>query len=230
MCLTLWIALRSNHVRRLRQFGLILLCAASVVIARGTQRLEGVVLSNHGGADAHRVGEIRLAVAGKVYELTYGEPVPKHFESRVCWDIGAIWAVTVRALDSSLDIESERCRGVDENAHGPWVAVRDYLERSVTRSASTSTLLSSRWRSSPDFQKYRDREKELDFGTYRFHGRRGGCVDIVTVEPPDRAELRAGGDCFIDLSGRPAYLVFHVVRDRHSGRWQIDEIEIEAYE
>lgn len=211
------------------QAGAILLYAIGGLRACRAEPLKGVVFSDHSGEGPNRVGMIQLWVGTKVHDLDYGEPLPRRFRSEICWDIGAIWSVLVQVLpDLSLDISSVSCTGeVDENTHGPWLLVRDYLQLAEDRSASSSSLLSSRWRSSPEFQEYEAKVKDLDLSGNRLHGRPGRCIDIVKVEPLYRTQLRAGGSCYLKVLGKPVDLTFGVLRNGHTGLWEIDEIKIE---
>ena len=215
-------------MRALWQVGVIVLFASGGIRPCGAESLKGVVFSDHSGEGPHRVGTVQLAVGNKVHDLDYGEPLSRHFESEVCWDIGATWSVVVRVLpDLSRDISSVSCTGeVDENAHGPWLRVRDYL-RLVGGPSVSTVLLSSRWRSSPEFRKYEASVKDLDLSDNRLHGTSGRCIDIVKVEPARRTQLRAGGDCFLKVSGKPVDLFFGVLRNSDTGQWEIDEIKIE---
>ena len=215
-------------MKALSQVGVILLCATSGLRPCCAGSLRGTVFSDHSGQGPHRVGTLWLAVGSKVHELDYGEPVPRHFTSQLCWDIGAIWSVVYQVLpDSSRDISSVDCTGqVDENAHGPWLLVRDYLQLAGDRSTSSRGMLSSRWRASPEFQEYEAKVRDLDLSWSRLHGRPGRCIDVVKVER-ERTELRAGGDCGLSLSEKPVDLFFSVLRNNRTDRWEIDEIKVE---
>jgi hypothetical protein len=215
-------------MRALWRFEVILFCATSGFGPCRGEALKGVVFSDHSGEGPHRVGTIQLAVGNTVHELTYAEPLPRRFGSEACWDIGALWSVVYQVLPGgSRDISRVSCTGqVDENAHGPWLVARDYLQLAGSHSTSSSSMASSRWRSSPEFQKYEEKITALDISAYLLHGRPGRCIEVVNVGR-DRAQLRAGSDCYLSLAKEPIYLYFSVLRNTKNGRWEIDEIKVE---
>ena len=221
MCLR---AVANNTIRRRVA---ILLCATGVLAPSQTESLKGVVFSDHSGEGPHRTGVLQLAVGNEVHDLVYDEPVPRRFRNNVCWDIRAIWSVVVRRLDSGWEISNVSCAGqVEEDAHGSWLVARDYLQTAGSQT-SPSSLLSLRWRSSASFKDYAAKIEDLDLSNYRLHGRPGRCVDVLQIARPDRTQLRAGGDCFLRISGKAVDLLFSVVRNTQTGHWEIDEIKIE---
>jgi hypothetical protein len=221
MCLDLWTA--SSRARLL--VGAFLVYESIWPGLCKAESLKGVVLSDQSGQGPHRVGIVRLAIGNKVLDLNYGEPIARHFRSDVCWEIGAVWSVTVQSLsDSSLDISAVRCSGqVDERANGAWRLVRDYLRLAGSQSTSANRLLSARWRSSREFREYETKvTNDLDLTAYRLHGRPGRCIEIVKLDRSDSAQLRAGADCYLGME-----LVFSVVRNMHNSKWEIDELKVE---
>ena len=94
------------------------------------------------------------------------------------------------------------------------------------RSVSPSNLYSPRWRSSPELQNYKDREKNFNLNSYLEFGEAGRCLEVVSVDPSKGTRIAASADCDIDAQG-PGYLVFDVARNVSSGKWEIDRISIE---
>jgi hypothetical protein len=224
--LILWTA----SSRAVRQITVVLVCLTIGPKLCGAETLKGVVFSDDSGPSADATGMVQLAVGKTVYDLYYGEPLKREFRSKTCWDIGAIWSVVVRMLpelDSTREIDSVSCTGqVDDNAHGPWLVVRDYLQVAQDPSRSPYGLLSARWRASPEFRQYEAKVKGLDLSGYGFFGVGGRCIEVVKVERAGRTRLRAG-ECALYLSGKLVDLVFTVVRNARSHQWEIDEIKVE---
>jgi hypothetical protein len=189
--------------------------------------LVGVVFSNHSGQGPHASGAIELAVGARTYILYYGEPLTKRFEGHVCYDIGAIWSVVFDVLpDSTRELKTVSCSGeTDAVGHAAWSLARRYLNS--TPSASSFELLSANWRSTSAFVTFESEARKLDLTGYHRFGKNGGCIDILSIEQPDAAELRAGADCDLELSGAPVYLLFRVVRHTHTDRWEIADIQIQ---
>lgn len=192
------------------------------------ETLTGVVLSKHSGQGPDASGMIRLAVRDKVYYLYDGEPLDRHFGSQACEDIGAIWSVVVAFSDGSWDLFGARCKGeVDEAIHAPWLIVVDFMRKMGDQSVMPETMLSARWRSSPDFRVLQERGKRIDISGYRQHSPRGTCIDVVTVDRGSRTQMRAGAECYLELSGKPVDLLFTVVKNPRTRRWEIDEVKLQ---
>jgi hypothetical protein len=193
------------------------------------ESITGVRYSDHSGATTSAGGTIRLAVGNKIHDLHYNEPVPRNFRSSVCNDIGAVWSVVVlRLSDSTLDMSSAKCTGrVDEAAHSSWLVVRNFLSSvAADPSIVPSDLFSSRWRSSPELKTQHERLGNLDVSDYLRLGKKGTCIDVVVVKRPDRTQLEAGGECFLRLQGNLVNLVFDLVRNSRTLRWEIDRITV----
>ena len=189
--------------------------------------ITGVLLSDHSGPSGRASGTVELAVGGSVQTLYYGEPLPRNFRSVVCRDIGAVWTVSVQAMqDSTLNIERATCDGrVDEDIHSSWLLVRDYLDLTMKSAPGALDLVSAHWRSSPEYRRYAAETKNLDLSGYASFGKGGRCVD-VGEHGKDRVELTAGPDCSIVLSGKTVSLVFTIIRFDNR-RWEIGRIRLQ---
>lgn len=114
----------------------------------------------------------------------------------------------------------------DEVVHRPWQLVTEYLTLVARDPELSRSLLSERWRTSPDFRKYAEAEKDLDVANYKRFGRRGRCIDVVRIESRDRVILSAGIDCFIKISGQYQDLLFTIVRSTSTHAWEIERIQM----
>ena len=161
-----------------------------------------------------------------MHTLYYGAPIAGELKGALCYDIGAVWSVSfhVSERDRAWDLETVECTGVDENVHGPWLVVRQYLDSADRIPPSSTGLFLRRWLSSAKGREYAARSKKLDASNYRRFGAGGECIDVLSAPATDRATLRAGADCHLRLSGEPIYLLFHLLRTTQTGRWEIDDI------
>jgi hypothetical protein len=151
-------------------------------------------------------------------------PLERHFSSKVCRDIGAIWSVKVQVFRDSRYLSRVVCSGsVDESVHGPWLAVRNYLD-GLPGSVSRSEALSSRWRSSPEFGRFASLVRSAELSFYSPSADEGSCIRPTTVEPLKRTRLIA--HCSIELHGKLVDLVFDVVRNTRTAKWEIDATQI----
>lgn len=210
---------------------LISLFAAAVACAGApkTRILTGTVMSDHRGPSGHAAGVIQLGFGARVHTLYYNEPLARHFSSDLCYDIGAIWSVRYYMSAHSVpDLWSVSCTGaVTEAVHGPWLVVREYLGSTSRLSPSAAKLLSQGWRESYRGREYLKLARSLDLSDYQSFGKKGTCIDVVRIQETDRAVLRAGGDCYLTLSGDHVSLVFTVAKNGSAGSWEIEGIEIE---
>jgi hypothetical protein len=189
--------------------------------------LTGVLLSDHEGQGTHASGMVSLLVGDQARVFYYGEPLPRHFRSPVCSQIGAVWEVVTRVDQDATDILRVICRGqVDENVHGPWVVVGDYLESVKSSPGSTIPLLSARLRASPEYRDYLKALEGMDNSLGTASGRGVMCIDVESVGR-GTARLRADGDCGLEAAGKSVDMVFRLIRDERSRRWVIDEISFE---
>jgi hypothetical protein len=198
--------------------------AISAAVSYG-ESITGVVYSNEIGNGIHPAGRIELAVGSKVYSLEYGEPIEKRFSRKSCYDIGAVWSAMVERSDDSLHANRLSCTGrVDEGAHGPWLLVRDYLE-GLPNSVSPSAVFSARYRSSPEFQRFVALIRDVDLNFYYDQSDTAKCLKIVSVAP--RTQTRVEANCAVELQGKTVALLFDVVRNKGTGRWEIDGIKVD---
>jgi hypothetical protein len=186
------------------------------------QSLTGIVYYNNSGPSGKGVGQIDLVVGEKLWELQYRKPL--RLGRPICRDVGAIWTVVVEPRSRSGDwISSATCEGkAEELVHGPWLVVRQYLDRLAAESIASSTqLLSSRWQASPEFEQYAKGTDTLDLSKY------GQCLQARPVQPSDQARVHAGIECYLSRQGRPVELSFDVLRNPTLQRWEIDRIGIQ---
>ena len=137
-----------------------------------------------------------------------------------CEDIGAIWTVDTHGPPSLPDVTRITCKGVDKDAHDVWLLVRAFLE-GLPNSAATSPTLSSRFRSSPGFQRFAEQSKDFEQSIL------GSLIQIVSLERSGRARLDSSRG--IDIKGNPresVFFTFELVRNERTVKWEIDGIEI----
>lgn len=203
---------------------------ACTVLSLGTayaEVLTGVLYSIRHGQGRNPAGQVELAVGKRIHYLEYA-PLGLRFKNKVCYEIGVIWTATVRMSEAnSRYIHSVTCTGrVDENTHAPWLVVRDYLEGLAgRRSASPSDAFSSRWRSSKESQQYEAQSKNFDLHSYLMFGDYGRCLEIISIEPSSAARI-AAAYCAINVDPR-GHLVFDVIRNAQTKKWEIDRIKIQ---
>jgi len=189
-----------------------------------TEQLKGVLYFDELGNGRYPSGTTKLAVGTTIYALEYGDPRQRHFQTEACYHLGAVWSVTVDTVDGSPYIRRASCSGeVDDDVHGPWLLVRNYLA-GLPRSVSAGRFVSDRWRSSSEYRQFSD---QLGSGELRIRFRPAAgtrCIDILSVERVKRTTLTA--TCSVELAGKEAYLVFDVVRSSRRRNWEIDEIKI----
>jgi hypothetical protein len=203
---------------------LVLVCGAVGIGLCHAEELRGVLYSDLHGQGVHPAGTVELAIGKAIYSFEYGEPLERHFSSKVCRDIGAIWSVKVQVFRDSRYLSRVVCSGsVDESVHGPWLAVRKDLD-GLPSSVSRSEALSSRWRSSPEFGRFASLVRSAELSFYSPSADEGSCIRPTTVEPLKRTRLIA--HCSIELHGKLVDLVFDVVRNTRTAKWEIDATQI----
>jgi hypothetical protein len=189
----------------------------------------GVLYGENGGQGANSVRGIELAVGNNIYRLEYAPRFFKpHFRSQACWDVGAIWRVKVTKLDDLGELINATCKGqLDEWAHEPVLLIKKYLN-DLAKDPMTSLMVisSSRWKSSPEFERYQAQTKDLDLSSYLTHGGRAGCLEVVKIERSSRTEVRSS-DCAIQLHGKFVDLNFSIVQNVGTRRWEVDEVKID---
>jgi hypothetical protein len=139
-----------------------------------------------------------------------------------CEDIGAIWTVETDGSPSLPDVTQVTCKGVDKDAHDAWLLVRAFLE-GLPNSVATSPTLSSRYRASPDFQRFAEQSKDFERSIL------SSLIQIVSLNRSGRARL----DSFhgIDIRGRPrksVFFTFELVVNKRTAEWEIDGINVEV--
>lgn len=189
--------------------------------------IRGVVWSNDCGVDANASCQVELATKSGLYRLYYWLPLTRNFARKSCLDIGAVWSVRFHVLsDSSRVIDTGKCDGdVDPMVHSAWLIVRRYL-RSPMALVSSQELFSDRWRNSDDPRQLKHWIAGLDTSDYDSFGKRGTCIDVVSVHVPDTTVFSAGPGCFLKVGNKRINLVFTVIRGE-AGISRIDRIEIE---
>jgi hypothetical protein len=204
---------------------LLLVVFAALAWPCQAESFKGTVYANSSGASARGSGMIRLAVgSNRIDELYYSKPLPKKFSSPKCSDIGAIWSVEVK---DATDVVSAQCDGkLDEEAHGPWLLIKEFLDRLRQSSPASFDLFTSRWRNSADSQGYREKLKALDLSSYLTLGTGALCLEVVSVSRGEGTEMQTGADCHLRLQGKLVELSFNVVRNKSANRWEIDSINI----
>lgn len=219
--LTSWIASTSKGLKPIALLvGVIVL---TTPLCRA-ETLKGAVYANSSGASARGSGMITFAVTeDAIHELYYGKPLRQKFSDQNCWDIGVIWTIQVR---NATDIDSAECDGeVDNWAHGPWLLVREFLDRLHQNSPSAFELFSPQWRNSSDYEQYRDRLKSLNLTDYAYVGTPGGCLEVVRTDHMKMTTVQTGG-CPITLEDKFVNLSFDVVRNRAANGFEIDSVRI----
>jgi hypothetical protein len=216
-----WVASR----RGLCCSGVFLLCAVLGVGLCRAEQLRGVLYFDELGNGAYPSGTTKLAVGTRMYTLEYGDPDARRFSNPVCSELGAVWSVTIGRHDGSPYVRRAACSGeVDENVHGPWLVVRDYLAR-LSDSEPGDSFLSLRWRSSPGYRslasKIENGSLKVDFNPVTA----SRCIEVERVEP--REQTRLAATCSIERDGEFVFLVFNVVRNLETQQWEIDDIVIE---
>jgi hypothetical protein len=117
------------------------------------------------------------------------------------------------------------CTGrINEDIHEPWLLVRRYME-GLPKAVSHVTSLSERYRSSLEFRRFRQEVISGDLYFYYETADTVKCLRIVRSEPAARTDLIA--NCAIELRGKPAALLFDVVRNKDKRKWEIDGIKIQ---
>jgi len=195
----------------------VLICAA----LSHAETMTGVVYSKEAGNGAQPSGSIDLAVGRTIHPMIW---TPDLEDRRMpgCEDIGAIWTVETDGSPSLPDVTRVTCKGVDRDAHDAWLLVRAFLE-GLPNSVATSPTLSSRYRSSPEFQRFAEQSKDFEQSILR------NLIQIVSLDRSGRARL----DSFrgIDIRGSPRkspFVTFELVRNKCTAKWEIDGIEVKV--
>jgi len=213
---TCWI----SRIASIRTFAkLAVLCALAPLGVWPCQgeSLRGIVYANSSGASGSGTGIIRFAVSdNRIEDLYYSKPLKTQFRSPQCQDIGAIWSLE---LTKTMDVISAECDGkVDEWAHGSWLVIRDFLDRLSKGSPSSFDLFSARWSASSDSQQYGTQLKDLNFSTYLG----GQCLQVVGIDRSAGTQIDTGADCRLRLKDQLVDVSFNVVRNKVTGRFEID--------
>lgn len=212
-----------------RQVVVFVMCANIVPELCQADWVTGVLYGENGGQGANPVRGIELAVGANVYRLEYAPRFfQPHFRSHACWEVGAIWKVKVTKLEDLGQLIDVGCTGrTDEWAREPVLLVKKYLNGLETAPAtSLMVMFSSRWKSSREFEQYQAQTRDFFISSSFMHGGPAGCLTVVKVERSSRTEVRSS-DCAIELHDRLVNLVFSVVRNTATKKWEIDEIKIE---
>ena len=200
------------------------LLAAVLSAALQAETLTGVVYFKEFGNGRNPSGTIELAVGGEVQTFLYSPLLETDFPQKDCHDVGAVLKVNADGPNGRRDaVSTVTCMGLDENAHRPWLLVRDYLDGLPTAVASSEAILPA-YRTSKGFQDFAASIQNRDLMLYYARADLGSCVRIATVKAPGHAYLAA--DCRIELHGEPTTLYFDVVRDVATKKWKIAAIEM----
>ena len=223
-----WRSRIASRIKNLKQIALLFVLANVGIRPCQAETLKGVVYANSSGASARGSGVIRFAVGdNRIDDLYYFKPLPKKFRSPECSDIGAIWSIEVKDAETLLSAE---CDGkVDEWAHGPWLLIKEFLDRLRQSSPASFDLFSSRWRVSTDSQQYREQLKDLDLSSYLTLGTGAQCLEVVKVDRTEGTQIQTGADCHLRLKGKLVDLSFDVVRNKATSRFEIDSIRMHSF-
>ena len=188
-----------------------MLALAVVGTALHAETFTCVVYFKEFGNGRNPTGTLELAVQGEVLTFEYSPDLEQTFPNGECSDPGVVLKVTAQRVDGSWDVSTATCIGLDENAHGPWLLVRDYLDGLPTAVASSEAILPS-YRMSKRFQDFAASVKNHDLMLYYAQADARSCVRVATVKAPGHAYLAAHGR--IELHGEPTTLYFDVVTRR----------------
>jgi hypothetical protein len=167
-----------------------MLALAVVATPLHAETFTGVVYFKEFGNGRNATGTVELAVHGKVLTLAYSPVLEETFPKRECSDPGAVLRVIAPRVHGSSVVSMASCMGLDENAHGPWLLVRDYLDGLPAAVASSEAILPS-YRTSKGFQKFAEAVQNRDLMPYYARADLGSCVRIATVKAPGHAYLVA---------------------------------------
>lgn len=191
------------------------------------EHFTGVLYSNHGGPSGKGSGEIRLRTGSRVYEIWYQKPIEAEFAGSVCYEMGAIWDVVVRAELGRRVLQKAKCDGkVDRAIHSAWMTVRLYLDcRMGNPGASCAEYFSSHRRRSKSLVKQLSQLADMDLAEYRKFGGRGLCLAVGEAAGRSVA-ISAGIDCSIRWRGEPADVIFWTVGIPGTSFALIDKLEL----
>ena len=176
----------------------------------------GVVYSIETGNGANPSGSIDLAVGQTIHPMIWP---PQIIDRRMpgCTEIGAIWTVETDGGPALPMISRVTCRGVNKPIRGAWMLVRAFAEGYPAISALST--LSSRYRSSLDFQRFS--EHSFDWSMISHF------IRMVRLDPSGRARLDLYGSLDVEgRPGKPAVFSFELVRNKRTARWEIDGISV----
>ncbi len=196
-----------------------LLAVLICVALSQAETMTGVVYSKEAGNGAQPSGSIDLAVGGTIHPMVWS-PQLKGRRGPGREDIGAIWTVETHGPPSLPDVTRVTCKGVDKDAHDAWLLVRAFLE-GLPNSVATSPALSSRYRSSLEFQRFAEQSKDFEQSIL------GSLIQIVSLDRSGRARLYSPRGT--DISGRPrksVFFTFELIRNTRTVKWEIDAIEV----